>query len=149
MLADQTDRRHAAPLQQSGLTVLSVSGLEEDRVALGHIFSHSNWRLLSARNLEEACAALRTETISVTICERDLPDGTWKNLLVELEVCDPPPVLVVSSRVADDRLWAEVLNLGGCDVLAKPFDSKEVVWSVSMAWNDWKTRSRQSLAALV
>jgi DNA-binding response OmpR family regulator len=149
VLADQADRRDTAPFKQSGLTVLSVSGLEEDHVALEHLFSHSNWRLHSTRNLGEACEALRTETISVAICERDLPDGTWKNLLAELAVCDPPPVLVVSSRIADDYLWAEVLNLGGCDVLAKPFDSKEVVWVVSMAWNDWKNRSRQSLGALV
>lgn len=149
MLADQTDRRDATALQQSGLTVLSVSGLEEDHLILGHIFSHSNWRLLSVRNLGEACEALRTQTIPVTICERNLPDGSWKNLLAALELCAPPPVLVVSSGAADESLWAEVLNLGGCDVLAKPFDSKEVVWAVSMAWNDWKTRSRQSVGALV
>jgi len=66
----------------------------------------------------------------VAICEQDLPDGSWKHLLAELSQCQPPPVLVVSSRSADDSLWAEVLNLGGCDVLAKPFDAKEVVWAV-------------------
>ena len=149
VLADEANRRDAPPSKHSGLTVLSVSGLEDDHVTLGHIFSHSNWRLRSARNLGDAFEALRTETISVAICERDLPDGTWKNLLAELALCEVPPVLVVSSRIADDCLWAEVLNLGGCDVLAKPFDAKEVVWAVSMAWNDWKNRSRQSQGALV
>jgi hypothetical protein len=34
--------------------------------------------------------------------------------------------LVVASRLADERLWAEVLNLGGHDVLAMPFDAHEV-----------------------
>jgi len=74
-------------------------------------------------------------------------DGSWKHLLAELSQCQPPPVLVVSSRSADDSLWAEVLNLGGCDVLAKPFDAKEVVWAVSMAWNDWKIRARHTQPA--
>jgi DNA-binding response OmpR family regulator len=149
VLTDQAERCDAAPYKPAGLTVLSVSGLEDDHVALGHIFSHSNWRLRSARTLGDAFEALRTETISVAICERDLPDGTWKHLLAELALCEVPPVLVVTSRIADDYLWAEVLNLGGCDVLAKPFDPKEVVWAVSMAWNDWKNRARQSQGALV
>jgi len=35
--------------------------------------------------------------------------------------------LIVTSRVADARLWAEVLNLGGFDVIAKPFHAPEVL----------------------
>jgi DNA-binding response OmpR family regulator len=35
--------------------------------------------------------------------------------------------------LADEALWAEVLNLGGYDVLTKPFDPKEVHHAVSMA----------------
>jgi hypothetical protein len=33
----------------------------------------------------------------------------------------------VTSRLADERLWAEALNLGAWDVLAKPFDADEVI----------------------
>jgi len=33
----------------------------------------------------------------------------------------------VTSRLADERLWAEALNLGAYDVLAKPFDSTEAM----------------------
>jgi hypothetical protein len=32
----------------------------------------------------------------------------------------------VTFRTADERLWAEVLNLGGYGVLAQPFDANEV-----------------------
>ena len=42
--------------------------------------------------------------------------------------------MIVTSRLADDRLWAEVLNLGGYDVLAKPFDASEVARVVGTAW---------------
>jgi DNA-binding response OmpR family regulator len=38
-----------------------------------------------------------------------------------------PPLLIVSSRLADEHLWAEALNLGVFDVLAKPFQSEEVL----------------------
>ena len=81
------------------------------------------------------------------MCEETLPDGDWKGMLRELAKFRERPELIVTSRVADDSLWAEVLNLGGCDVLAKPFDAKEVVWAVSMAWNDWKIRARHTQPA--
>ena len=31
------------------------------------------------------------------------------------------PLVIVASHLADDQLWAEALNLGAHDVLAKPF----------------------------
>ncbi len=44
-----------------------------------------------------------------------------------------PPALIVTSPAAGPRLWAEVLNLGGYDVLAQPFSTEEVLWSVQQA----------------
>jgi len=41
--------------------------------------------------------------------------------------------VIVASRLADERLWAEVLNLGGYDLLAKPFDRDELVRVIAMA----------------
>jgi DNA-binding response OmpR family regulator len=55
-------------------------------------------------------------------------------LLEQLARLPDPPALVVTSRIADDSLWAEALNLGAYDVLAKPFDGAEVVRVVSLAW---------------
>lgn len=136
-------------MRLSGLTVLSVSGQEEDHLILGNIFTHSNWKLQTARTIEEARRLLEGENVfPVVISERDLPDGSWKDLMAGLGDSEKTPVMVVSSRLADDYLWAEVLNLGGCDVLAKPFDSNEVIWTVSMAWNDWKSRTRLTAPAL-
>jgi DNA-binding response OmpR family regulator len=51
-----------------------------------------------------------------------------------------PPFLIVSSRLADEYLWAEALNIGAYDVMAKPFDSREVVRIFSLAWLHWKDR---------
>ena len=48
----------------------------------------------------------------------------------------------MSSRLADDRLWAEALNLGAWDVLAKPFEKSEVLRAVSTAWLDWKNKQK-------
>ena len=61
------------------------------------------------------------------ICDRDLPDGDWRQLW-DLLARDPsPPMFIVTSRLADDALWAEVLNVGGYDLLLKPFRAEEVI----------------------
>ena len=41
----------------------------------------------------------------------------WKKVLSDLRRFAHPPQLIVTSRTADDYLWAEVLNIGGYDVL--------------------------------
>jgi FixJ family two-component response regulator len=49
-----------------------------------------------------------------------------------------PPKLIVASSGADSALWAEVINLGGYDVLAKPWSDRELFLAVSQAWLAWK-----------
>ena len=39
--------------------------------------------------------------------------------------------------LADERLWAEALNLGAYDVLAKPFGRTEAMRVVAAAWRAW------------
>jgi len=73
--------------------------------------------------------------IPVVICQHSLPDGDWKLLLAGLDRIDVRPSLIVSSRLADDRLWAEVLNLGAFDLLlGAPFEPEEVLRVTESAW---------------
>ena len=48
---------------------------------------------------------------------------------------------------ADDRLWAEVLSLGGYNVLPKPFKTDEVFREVGLAWLSWKSKQLRQRAA--
>ncbi len=120
------------------VSVLAVSPADEDYLSLEHVFSHSNWRLDRVRTCREAAEALRRGEFPVIICAARLPDGTWKDLLEELRAYTVPPRLIVSSAAADDSLWGEVLDLGGYDVLGKPFDPREVIRVVSLAWRQWR-----------
>jgi DNA-binding response OmpR family regulator len=62
-----------------------------------------------------------------------LSPGTWKDLYCALLALTAPPVFIVTSRLADERLWAEALNVGVYDVLAKPLETSEVNRSLSLA----------------
>lgn len=73
----------------------------------------------------------------VIVCERQLPDGDWRDVLALALDLPHPPAVIVTCRHADEYLWAEVLNLGGYDVLAKPFDEREVIRSLGLAWARW------------
>lgn len=119
------------------VTVLSVSPLAEDYFSLQAVFNHSNRALYKADSLASALAVIRRREIGVVICERDLSPGTWIDMLEELRLLRDAPPLIVTSRLADEKLWAEALNLGAYDVLAKPFEHRELVRSVNLAWLHW------------
>ena len=99
----------------------------------------SDWTLYIAHDAAEAKQILSQTSIPVLLCESELPDGNWKDLLAAVAGIQSPPLLIVTSRTANEYLWAEVLNLGGYDVLAKPFNSLEFIRVVSMAWRRWKS----------
>ncbi len=133
------------------VTVLAISPFRGDHTFLQNTLSHSKWRIRGASSLREARNLLRENSMYVVICEKQLPDCTWREILEELAAMQNPPPLMVTSRLADERLWAEVLNLGGYDVLMKPFDPLEVVRVVSLAWrhlkNNWE-QARQGWGSL-
>jgi DNA-binding response OmpR family regulator len=112
------------------------------------VFNHSNWMLHHADSLASALTELRRQEIGVVVCERDLRPGTWVDMLERLRSLPEAPPLIVTSRFADEQLWAEALNLGAYDVLAKPFDQRELVRSISLAWLHWVHRRETSAPGL-
>jgi len=119
------------------LTVLSVSPLREDHLSLQGILDHSRWKMLTAHDRSSALPLLAGHDIAVVVCEADVQGRTWIDLLEGCRNLLSPPSLIVASKFADGRLWAEALNLGAWDVLAKPFNHIEVIRSVKSAWQRW------------
>jgi FixJ family two-component response regulator len=79
----------------------------------------------------------------------DVPPHSWRDLLTEITGLSKTPFLIVTSPQADDRLWAEALNLGAYDVLPKPFDEAEVRRSVGIAVLHWQWIQESALPPLV
>jgi DNA-binding response OmpR family regulator len=119
------------------ITLLAICPNQEDRQSLEKILDRDRWTIQGAPSLREATTLLHRGP-SLILCEKDLPDGTWKDVFCQARDLDNPPPFVVVSRIADERLWAEVLNLGGFDVLMKPFERSEVVRVMAMALRQWK-----------
>jgi DNA-binding NtrC family response regulator len=125
--------------------VLSISPVDEDHFFLQNILNclqvtldpSRTFTVNSCATLASGIAALRKHQFEIVVCERDLPPGSWKDVLDQVTILPDPPSLIVTSRLADERLWAEALNLGAYDVLAKPFDRTEAMRVVSGAWRAW------------
>ena len=114
--------------------VLVVTSLKEDHAFLEHLFSTRSWRFDSVSTVRDGIRYLRHHSPGLLICDERLEDGDWKAILGAVMKVACPPRMIVTSRLADERLWAEVLNLGGYDLLAKPFDVSEVGRVVGTAW---------------
>src|SRR5262245_44805208 len=106
-------------------SALLISPDEEDHEILNALFQHNSWALQCTPSVNSAATLLNESATSVVITERDLPVGDWKGVLDIIHRLPRAPLLIVISRLADDHLWAEALNLGAYDVLAKPLDQTE------------------------
>ena len=126
--------RHPNPQQpELPLGLLAVSADARDVEILQKILDPSRWRVFRAVSLRQAAHILHHDDVSLVLCDQILPDGSWKMILHELRHLNPVPALIVASTLADDALWAEVLNLGAYDLLAKPFRSEEVLRTIGAA----------------
>src|SRR5664279_5197803 len=66
------------------------------------------FRACSCRELRDRIAEHKPD---IVISSSELPDGTWRNALAVCQGLSVPPPVVVACRLADEHLWAEVLNL--------------------------------------
>ena len=130
------------------ITVLSLSMAENDHAVLERTFRDSSLTLYPncrltlqrSRTLASALAALRAHRIPIVLCDGDGQPETWRKILQAGKDLPAPPCVIVTSRLADDRLWTELLNDGAFDLLAKPFDKSDVIRIVHSAWVHWRNR---------
>jgi DNA-binding response OmpR family regulator len=107
-------------------TVLHVSSSAQGANLLRHILPSKEWRVEHSATVSAAMAKLRRLRYDLVLFEHPVTDGTWLDIRDVICLVPNPPVLIVASPFADERFWAEALNLGAYDVLAKPFDATEV-----------------------
>ncbi len=112
--------------------ILFVSRSEADCRTLREVAGSMSQSVVSCAGVQQARKAIRQYGPKIVICET--PEGekrNWQELLQEAQATQS--LMLVVSRHADERLWAEVLDLGGFDVLAMPFHRDELRRALSSA----------------
>jgi DNA-binding response OmpR family regulator len=138
-------RRHASSLAAAPPSVLLIGPESGGRSVLQSILQKAGCRTFVCARCRDGIDLIRFA--SVVICEHSLPDGSWPDILRTAQALPRSPALIVTSRLADDKLWAEVLNLGGQDVLAQPFRAEEVMWIVRSAHRRYAACGKPHLEA--
>jgi len=128
------------------IPILVVTPHPEDLASLKNILHHRDWNLSHCSTVQDARHCLTTSPHSIVVTERLLCDGAWTDVLDVADAQGQPPLVLVTSRHADEQLWAEVLNLGGYDLILKPFDPLEVTRVFVAAWRSWVSALRRSVA---
>lgn len=114
-------------------SLLAVTRDGEDHRTLEDILAPCDWDITWTDTCAGAMAAFHRTPARLLLCEAELPDGDWRRVWSALAGVRTPPLLIVAAKGRDDALWAEVLNVGGYDVLLKPFRLEEVVRTVHAA----------------
>ncbi len=121
-------------------SLLAVSLATADRRALVRLCAAMSWNPVFACRPAPALRKAKFEAVRVVLCERNPPGGDWKILFDQVRGLPRPPRFIVTSRLADEGLWVEVLNRGGYDVLATPFRAEEVLRVIAHAMADAPAR---------
>jgi DNA-binding response OmpR family regulator len=120
------------------MRILAISASEAIHVRLREIMCQLQWHMESAYSRADATRVMRNGPVPVIACDRDLPDGSWKDILEESRLQDCPSYVIVTTGLTHDAdLWCEVLHIGGDEVLAMPFEWMEVFHSISTGWRHW------------
>jgi CheY-like chemotaxis protein len=130
------------------VAVLSHSGSENDHAVLARAFRDSSLTLYPncrltlqpSPTLASTLALLRTHRIPIVLCDDDACPEAWREILRACKLLPAPPCVIVTSRLAGDRLWMELLNEGAFDLLSKPFDPPNVMRIIHSAWVHWQNR---------
>lgn len=64
--------------------------------------------------------------VQVVVTDAVLDDGDWRQVLEIVAHGRRKIEVVVCSRLGDPKLWLDVLEEGGYDVLVEPFEHEEV-----------------------
>ena len=111
--------------------VLGIIAAPVDRQSLKETLNGAGWGVKLCESLKEARRMV--PGAAVVLCDEKLPDGTWRDLLPEPAAESRKPAIIVASRLADERLWIEVLDRGGHDLLPTPLRAEDVIRSVEAA----------------
>lgn len=113
--------------------IVFVSASEDHHRAFRQMAGAIMQPVVGVREVGSAVAAINEHRPQVVVCDTEISGAcSWRDVL---QVNRKPAsfALIVVSRHADDGLWAEVLNLGGFDVLSIPFQREEVERAIAAA----------------
>jgi DNA-binding NtrC family response regulator len=108
------------------LPILIVSCRPENRKMLTRIFDGLPVDSYVAPTLEEARTALKSRQFAVVFCEERLRDGSYRELMAEVQSNAPDTQFIVLLCTGEWEEYLEALRLGAEEVLRCPLQPTDV-----------------------
>jgi DNA-binding NtrC family response regulator len=110
---------------QPKITAILVMARER-RPSLLNALESSGIEVLPVCDCSEAQQILETRSVQVVVTDEALPDGDWRRVIEIVERGRQNIQVVVCLRLGDVKLWLDVLEESGYDVLVEPYQREEL-----------------------
>lgn len=121
------------PPESAHISAVFIASDDRNFTDLNRIFQAMRWQLSRADTWQGALRLPSGREASHFLYQHSPTDRTWVDALGAASSLPSKPSFILTSRLGDERLWAEVLNRGGYDLLLQPFDPVEVTRVVAAA----------------
>ena len=112
---------------------LVLAGPKQTETRLREIVESAGWQLHHSPEWRLALDLAVRLGATVFMFDYDANPSEWEDALGRVLNWSHAPAFLMTSRLADDRLWAELLARGGYDLLLTPFDDAEVQRTIRSA----------------
>jgi FixJ family two-component response regulator len=113
--------------------VLLASERDDDHHALQTILHNTRWTLARASSWADAADFCARPGKPVILVDRYFRGSDWRFTVSSLVNLEADSCLILLSDVSDQYLWNEVVQHGGFDVLARPFEHSVVLRTLAFA----------------
>lgn len=122
--------------------VLVVSSDLEGRRSLSDMLGRQGLDPICSPTIAESLGILFRQPVGLVFCDRNLSDGTYKDLLAALRSSTPRARVVVISRHGDWDENLESMRLGAFDCIPAPCCPTDVEWMIIQAQRDERNHPR-------
>lgn len=108
------------------MKILIVDDEQRIRSLLTEYFEYKGWGVTTARNGEEAMAALRSASFDVVLSDIRMPGASGLEVLIETHRGSPSTQVLLMTGYRDLQYAIEAVNHGAFAYIEKPFDLDEL-----------------------
>ncbi|MBI4465489.1 MAG: response regulator [Acidobacteria bacterium] len=98
------------------------------RLPLMQLLEKAGLEVFATGSRREAQQKLESSfSFDLACIDAELPDGTWRDVLLSIFGSRRQCEVIVCSRCGDERLWADVLQCGAYDLIVEPYAERETL----------------------
>jgi DNA-binding NtrC family response regulator len=111
----------------SSLPALVVSSDIQHCTLLANSLNTRGYQTIVCLTLEECKRVIQSREVQVVLCDRQLRDGTYQDVLRHIKVLGQDVPTIVTSRQGDWDQYFEALESGAFDLIPSPCNAEEVI----------------------